>query len=137
MRFDAWERRLNAMIDKHGRLPHDWGKQDCVLFAADCVWAVTAKDPAAGLRRTYDSEAGALRLIAEAGGLEALVEARLAAAGIPSQRIDPRFAQRGDLCLIENGKALGIIHGSGILAKALTGLQQHPIADAAICWAFR
>lgn len=41
------------------RLRHDWGRVDCVLIVADWVNRWTGRDPADGLRLTYDSYVGA------------------------------------------------------------------------------
>ena len=46
MRFEQWERRLGSRITLHARAPFEWGRFDCCLFPADCVWALTQKDPA-------------------------------------------------------------------------------------------
>lgn len=139
MRFEKWERRLNAAIDKYSRLTHEWGTRDCALFAAECVHALTQKDPALRWRRTYSDEAGALRIIAEHGGMAGLVEAGLADAGLVLDRIEKNFAQRGDLCLMEGGgnPALGVCIGAEVVGMSPTGLARRPLAEAAIVWAIR
>lgn len=137
MRFDAWERRLNATIKEHTRLEHKWGKSDCIMFAAQCVWALTQKYPASGYRDAYHDEAGALRIIVEAGGIVAMIERALSEAGIEFERIDPRFAQRGDPCLLDDDKSVGICMGATVIGKTLAGLESVPLARAKICWAIR
>lgn len=137
MRFDHWERRLNATVKEYSRLPHEWGKSDCIMFAAQCVWALTQKYPAEGKRGTYSDETGALRIIAEAGGLEAMIEGALSEAGIEFERIDPRFAQRGDACLMNDERSVGICMGATVTGMTLNGLESRPLSEAKVCWAIR
>lgn len=138
-RFEAWERRLNAAIDKYRRLTHQWGVRDCALFAAECVHALTQKDPAARWRRAYSDEAGALRIIAAHGGMAGLVEAGLADAGLVCDRIERNFAQRGDLCLMESegNPALGVCIGAEVVGMSPEGLARRPLREAATVWAIR
>ena len=139
MRFEFWEKRLNAVVDQYSRMPFEWGRRDCVLFAADAAWCLTQKDPAAPWRRTYHDEAGAAVILFSFGGLEALVEKTMAAAGTPVQRIEPAFGQRGDPCLFDGprGPSLGVILGKEFAAKNTEGLARLPIAEARIAWAIR
>lgn len=137
MRFEHWPVRLNAVIGKHRRAPHVWGRSDCIMFAAECVWALTQKFPGEKHFGTYDDETGALRIIAEYGGLEAMIEAALTEAGVEFERIDPAFAQRGDPCLMDDGKSVGICMGAEVLGKTLDGVESRPLTNARICWAIR
>lgn len=137
MRFDHWERRLNATIKEYERAPHEWGRTDCIMFAAKCVWCLTQKYPGGRYRETYHDEAGALRIIAESGGLVAMIETAFAEAGIEAERIDPRFAQRGDPCLLDDDRSVGICMGATVIGKTLAGLESVPISRAKICWAIR
>lgn len=142
MRFEHWPVRLNAIIGKYMRRPHEWGTFDCMTFVADCVWAVTQKDPGEGFRYTYNTRNDGLRIVVAAGGLEEFVDSRLAAVGIQTERINPNFAQRGDVCLLaglgfDGGPQLGICYGEHVLAKALDGVDRFPISAANVCWAIR
>lgn len=58
-----------------------WGAHDCMLFAADWAHARTGSDPAAPWRGRYRSEGEALQLVAEAGGMAALMGRALEALG--------------------------------------------------------
>lgn len=69
---------LRAFLRAAMGRPFAWGTDDCVLFGADWVRWRFGEDPAAGLRGTYADEAGAGRLIADAGSLVAVCEAGLA-----------------------------------------------------------
>lgn len=139
MRFEFWERRLNAMVDLYRRRVFEWGKFDCVSFAADCCWALTQKNPADGLRGTYTDAEGAAAIIAAHGGLENLVETALARAGLTLDRIKPAFAQRGDICLMgaEGNPAIGVCMGAEVLGMSPTGLERRPLSLATVVWAIR
>lgn len=110
-----------------------------MIFAADSVWALTQKDPAAPWRHAYHDEEGAKRIVTEAGGLWALAETSMRQASIPFERIKPGFGQRGDPCLFthEGAPTLGVILGERLAAKAPSGLAYLPFTAAAIVWAIR
>lgn len=139
MRREGWEERLVAVIAAARGRPFAWGAHDCMLFAADAVAALTGADPAAGLRGAYDSEIGAARIVARAGGLAALADDRLA--GLAARLSNPKLAQRGDLCLFAGprGETLGVVYGAHILAVAPGGLTRVPLATANVIatWAAR
>lgn len=61
--------------------PFAWGRADCMTFAGDWVMAMAGIDPVAHWRRTYESEAEALKIISDAGGLAVLMESGLRSAG--------------------------------------------------------
>lgn len=138
MRFEAWERRLHSRIELYGRMPFVWGKFDCCLFVADCVWALTQKNPSLPWRGAYSDEAGAQAIINAAGGVAALAEKALAGIGV-TERISPTFGQRGDPCVFmrEGRETMGIIYGAQMIAKAPEGLARLPIDPSALCWAIR
>ena len=139
MRVPQWEKRLAAIIDSGKRVPFRWGLRDCALFAADCVLTITRKDPAAQWRGKYSDEAGALRFIAAAGGLEQLAEQGMIAAGIQFERIAPAFGQRGDVGLMigQRGESLCIIEGETLVAQGPAGLVRQPFTTARIVWSIR
>lgn len=103
-------------------MPFKWASNDCALFAADAVNAITGDDPAAEYRG-YSDEREALRIIKEAGGLRALVD-------LPEKPIG--FAQRGDvvLALIEGRETLGVCIGGEYAAPGVDGLVFRPMTEA-------
>ena len=139
MRFEQWERRLGSRITLHARAPFEWGRFDCCLFPADCVWALTQKDPAKTWRGAYKDEAGAQAIIDAAGGLAPLLEKALTSIGVKPERISPSFGQRGDPCVFihEGRETMGIVYDAQIIAKAPSGLARLPIDPGALCWAIR
>lgn len=88
-------------------MPFAWGTADCVQTAARMVELFTGRNPAYG--KAYDSERAALRLIAEAGGLEALVTEAL---GKPrTVTMHGHLIQPGDIvltCYRDYGHMLGV-----------------------------
>lgn len=59
-RFQDWPTRLAEFIETRRFTPFKWGKNDCCLFAADAVLAMTGVDPAKRLRG-YRTALGAAR----------------------------------------------------------------------------
>ncbi|WP_312795539.1 DUF6950 family protein [Tianweitania sp.] len=65
---------LLAYLDWAGKQPWEWGKRDCTLFAADWARHLDGykRDPAAGIRGTYDDADSGAQIIAAHGGIVAL-----------------------------------------------------------------
>lgn len=60
-RVEDWPERLAAFIEQRRKMPFAWGSNDCALFAADAVCAITGVDLGEPFRGRYDDEAS-LRL---------------------------------------------------------------------------
>lgn len=117
MRDVNWLPRLSSVISRAQHTPFAWGKHDCCLFACDCAVAIAGIDPAAQYRGRYSTEIGAKRALTKNhGSLEAAFDACF-------QRIDPAFAQRGDLVLIEDdlGRSAGVVWSNGIWSVSPSG----------------
>jgi hypothetical protein len=103
MRYPDWEVRLAEYLEPLRDQPFQWGVNDCAIFAAGAVKAMTGTDPMRGLRG-YRSDAAAERTLRERGQgtlirtLNAMFE-----------RVPVGMAHRGDLVLVEG--ALGIAMG--------------------------
>ena len=97
-RREGWEIALAQTMSAALKKPHEWGENDCVTFAADCVCAMTGEDPLGDLRGTYDSPLSAARLIKNAGfeSLGDMLAAHL-------EEIPPADARRGDVVLCWSG----------------------------------
>ncbi|SHI91145.1 DUF6950 family protein [Wenxinia saemankumensis] len=127
-RLPDWRPRLEAVLrDARGRA-FAYGAWDCALFAADCIAAMTGKDPAAELRG-YDSfRAGLdrLRALGHAGHVS------YAATLFPE--ISAEQLRAGDLAVL-SGRTLAICQGRLIYAPSRQGLA---IADrSTVTRAFR
>lgn len=108
------------------------GKHDCVLMACDWVRERTGTDPAAPWRGEYSDRRGALKVIARAGGLVALVEAGMNKVGV-SPTNDPIL---GDVGVVR-------MHGETVMAiRTLvgwasigpSGVVAAPDADVLAAW---
>lgn len=104
MRRKEWEDRLAAYIGQHREAIFEYGRLDCVLFAAGAIEALTGEDPAAHIRGGYETRIGSLRVLHREGHAD-LVE-----------MMDVRFgtvplalAQRGDIVMA--GGSLGVCMG--------------------------
>ena len=127
-----WPERLADMIEQRRSEPFAWGANDCCLFPADVVRAMTGFDFAAAWRGQYDSAIGAQRQLDEAGGMVALVTAAL---GAP--RDNPQMAVRGDVvCVDIDGRlTLGVVTGSGSwCAPGESGLIFRPMSEVQMVW---
>ena len=133
-RLPDWPERLSDLVEARRNAPFAWGSHDCCLFAADAVLACTGQDPAADLRGAYATEAEAEAMLADAGGLLALlgrIHDQRGAGAIP-----PALAQRGDTVLIPVGNdlAVGVVLGADVAVPGPDGLVFLPLADARRCW---
>lgn len=141
-RYADWHRRLHEAVQRLAGRPWFYGRHDCCLAACDLIRAMTGEDPARDLRR-YRSERGAYRQAMRHGGVEAL--AVDVARRFDAPEVDPRFAQRGDVCVVYGDygglygwtEALGVVDLSGrfVLVAAQPGGWAHvPIVQARRAW---
>ena len=129
-RRDNWPKLLAQFIEARRAQPFAWGSNDCCIFAADWVEICTGEDHAKVWRGRYTSALGAARVLDEAGGVEALVDA------LGLQRIAPKLAGRGDIVAQEAGRGmtLGICLGETTAYTAKTGLLFGPITNVETAW---
>lgn len=109
------------LINFHeGRIntPFEWGTNDCGLYIADAVKAMTGEDIAYDFRGKYKTETGAKRQLAKlyGGGLDKVMDAKL-------ERIEVPFVQRGDVVLFAGdlGPTLGIYFNGGVFSSGPDG----------------
>lgn len=122
----SWPEDLAAFFEAHRELPFAWGSNDCALFAADAVLAMTGVDVAKDLRG-YTTELGAARLIAKVGGMKALA----LSCGVKEKAAG--FAQRGDVVLadMEGRETFGVVSGDGYWrAPGAEGAVARPMSEA-------
>ena len=117
-RVENWQQALSAVIRACWNAPFAWGEHDCVMFAADCVQAITGSDPAAEYRGKYETEVGAAKLMKRSGGLREMATAAL------GDEISPALATLGDVGLheVDEAPALAICAGTHWLAAGPNGL---------------
>ena len=119
MRLIDWQSRLATVMREAQARPFAWGTHDCVIFAADCVQAVTGRDPIADVRTSWADERQALRLLAAGGGISNLIRGRI---GVELKV--PALAQPGDIgvCIQEGREALCVCGGVNWHMPAKEGL---------------
>lgn len=109
-------------------MPFQWGVNDCTLFAADCVLALTGIDHVPPELRHYGSAKEAYRTLKTLGGLQGIATTAL---GYPKPI---KSAQIGDVVLTKTGKhdMLAICNGRLALAPGGDGLVS--VALGSMCW---
>lgn len=148
-------RELHELLVSRAHAPFAWGTNDCALFAANAIQAMTGTDIAAAFRgkdgaAAYSDEASALALIQKVTGSTATIATAVgdAAAWCAQQhgliewtrdgKPSPLYAQRGDLVVVENGGRLiaGILHLTGrhVVSMAESGIVKLPPGSLRRAW---
>jgi len=130
MRHADWIDRLYRTVEAWTAAPFEYGRQDCGLFAARCVDAITGSTWEADLAAAYQDERTAKRFLAASGGIEAAVTARL---GPPIARLE---AGRGDVCLVpgEGGPGLGVCLGGTVAVMRPEGVRYVRLDSVTRAW---
>lgn len=118
MRYPDWQNRLVDTIRAAKMQPFLWGEHDCLLFAADCIKAVSGNDYATAVRGTYHTAAEARKtLLKHYGTMEKALGENL-------EEIPVKLAQRGDVAMVENqGRhCAGVIWNGGVYVPGINGL---------------
>jgi len=138
-------RELHDFLLARAETPFAWGTNDCCLFAADAIAAMTGVDIAVDFRGedgepAYTDEASALEMIRNVTGGESVADAAWWCAEkfeMPEWPY-PLQAQRGDLVVVENGGRLiaGLVHLSGrhVVTMAESGIVKLPITAIKRAW---
>lgn len=129
-RVDNWVLRYAEFMVERQHAPFVWGSNDCCLFAADCVQALTGTDLAAAWRGRYDSALQAARFLDEGGGLEAIAAEAL------GQPVSASYAGVGDVVLCENAGRLllAICNGDLALGPGVQGVEPLDMSTALKAW---
>ena len=125
-RLPDWEARLSDWLAAQRGRPFEWGRNDCVLFAAGAVQAMTGRDPAADVRGTWSTRIGALRALKEQS-------ARGVADVVWFEEIEPAHAMRGDLVLAR--QSLGVCIGRVAMFVGEDGGEAGPVPLPRAEWA--
>lgn len=88
---------LPVFLAELARRPFDAGRSNCFFVCADWVARRTGRDPAAAWRGQIHSAADVRRALRQAGGVENLAAAALAAIGVPRAAGAPAA---GDVALV-------------------------------------
>ena len=126
MRPDGWEKRLQEYLQNVG--PFEWGTNDCCMFSANAVFAITGEDFAKPYRG-YKTAKGALSRLKDIG-VEGIATKAL------GQPKPVSYAKRGDVILYDCGKgdALGICIGDKIAVIGEDGLVILPMSQCLKSW---
>lgn len=138
-------RAFHDFLLARAKMPFAWGSNDCALFAADAVRAITGTDIATDFREKYSDKAGAFALIKSVtgNGADPATAVGDAAAWCATQaglveREFPLMAQRGDLVVMEDAGQLiaGVIHLNGRHAVSVSeaGLVRVSIQKVTRAW---
>jgi hypothetical protein len=149
-RKHSWPEDLHAFFEARKGEPFSWGKNDCCLFTADAILAMTGVDVAAEYRgKNYSDEAGAFAELHTVTGGTTVEDAATYAANKYGMKLLPSvlFAQRGDLVLFTNAAgpaepgstvslALGIVYHNGkhALFGGPKGVSRIPVKSCTKAW---
>lgn len=130
LRHEDWRRRLGAYVKSVRAEPYAFGTQDCWLFIAGAVEAMTGIDHAAKHRGRYSTARGAISRVLKP------IDAKnmFGVAGHYFEEIAPAFAQIGDIMAIPTddifGASLGILNGERILVVTASGIDTRDRSEA-------
>lgn len=121
------------------RVPFEWGVNDCALFTADAVEAITGTDLASECRGRYNSKETAAALLRELCGAGLEEYAALKAQQYGMAETDIWHAKRGDMVLYvqDTGPSLGIVSLDGMRALiAVEGksIERTPVLKCSRAW---
>jgi hypothetical protein len=128
-------------IDARLNTPFAWGSNDCALFAADAIQAITGVDIADDFRGKYKAKTGAVKAINSVAGGSTLADATSYCAqkhGLPEYEY-PLMAKRGELVLVKNAdgeEIAGVVslNGRYVFSPGETGLLSIPITNVTRAW---
>jgi hypothetical protein len=132
-RVPMWEGHLAALVLERMHARFEWGRNDCVTFAADAVHGLIGVDPIATIRGTWRCELGAARAMREFCGWPDIVQAtEFMAQRLAWPRVPAPLARRGDLVMVEG--RLAVMTGGGAASPGPHGLViRAPMVDA-LAW---
>jgi hypothetical protein len=140
-RTPLWYRQeLPAFLAARKAAPFAWGVNDCCMFPADAIQAITSTDIAGDFRGKYTDQASALALIKTVTGGTTVADAAAhcaTKAGLVEWKF-PLQAQRGDLVVLQDGANLigAIVSGDGRYAvtAAEGGMKYFPLRQVTRAW---
>jgi hypothetical protein len=140
-RKQHWETRaFHEFLLSRAHTPFTWGDNDCALFAADGVKAITDVDIASDFRGKYTDEVGAWAAVKTVCGGTTIEDAAAYCAqkhGLV-EWTHPLMAKRGDLVVLEESGNLvsGLVHLSGrhVVVVGEKGLHRLSISAIKRAW---
>jgi hypothetical protein len=128
-RLPDWQLRMQAFVRERRNMPFAWGTNDCALFAADFVEAITGERVCHELRGHEDVRQ-AMRALSLIGGVRSLATLAL------GEPVAVSFASVGDVVVIQAGKreALSVCNGGAALAPGPDGVVAVSMQQALAAW---
>lgn len=133
MRSERWEMALSEYLKEMKDVPFEWGRNDCILFAAKGFERLTGKNHYAEYLG-YSTEEEAKKILESNGGFDGIIGKHIG----PSKK-DWRKAKRGDVCLMKIPHiTCGIVDDSGrfVAVPSEKGLVRRPLSDAWRVWIY-
>ena len=96
MKRPDWTSRLYEFVYDPTNAVFVWGKNDCIMFGANCVRHITDEDPLSTVLDVWTTRDEAQQVLEQMGGM---YEAVCSVLGPPIE--NPAMYQRGDLVLVE------------------------------------
>lgn len=135
-RLPDWPARFVAFTSEHEAKPFAWGENDCCIFAAADVCAITGVDLLPRDTASWNSPAAAARVLRRVRGLLGAVVSCLGAP-LPT----PKLAQRGDVLLVRaplssqgHVRFLAVCDADRWMAPHRAGIVRGPMAQAVKAW---
>lgn len=132
MRLSNWPSALSVFVESRRRAPFEWGVNDCAIFTADAVMAITGVDYAAEYRGQYHTYEESKELLNRNGydGMVSVLEKIFNAT-------DPNHIKRGDIAIFTGryGLTMGICTGNHIVSPGECGIELIPMSAAEKGWA--
>jgi hypothetical protein len=131
---------FTAFLKQAKSAPFKWGSNDCCLFAANAVLAITGADLADDFRGKYTDEASAFALIKTVTGGTTVADAAAYCAKKHNltEYTHPLMAKRADLVVISNAGNLiaGVVHLNGreVVSVNDQGIVRLPITSITRSW---
>jgi hypothetical protein len=133
-RLESWEKKLADFIEERSDKPFEWGKNDCCLFVADAVKAITGIDYAASFRTKYENKNGAYKALKKFASGDIIETIKKIANQNNFKEISPKLAKRGDIGIVYPKQALVICLGSKWAWQGEKGLEFISYKDIFIAW---
>lgn len=122
-RIKGWETQLKLVIEKHMKLPSEFGVSDCYLLPDDAVFAIIGERMYPDI--TYTTEQGAAKLLLQ-HGFKTVEDAFAGKFAV----VPVSLAHRGDIGVIDdNGQICGgVFTGIGFAVRDATKVMNVPIS---------
>ena len=136
-RYDDWPERLTEVIERYRNQSFAWGESDCGTFATDCVREITGVELYSEFRGRYTDLKSYISLLRnyECDDVGCLFD--VVGGAFNFESINPRLAQRGDVCLYSNDQSLpslGVCTGIRAMFHTEQGLLQVLMSDVSRAW---